>query len=203
MLTLAFSALISLSVRYDRGPVVVVDAEPLRAAGMIEGDAAHGCGSDTPFGFFGASELEPRGNVVDADREMDVVEDVALKQLLRFVGQRVHEQVRVAAIQRREERQAQHVIPVGVGEQQVHRRRATALEQRVAERAHAGAGVEDQRRVVGKSHFDARRVAAVADRVGTGFRNRPARAPEANAHVLSPSQRPCAEDASPAAAAGP
>src|SRR5678816_2891863 len=55
-----------------------------------------------------------------------------------------------------------------------------ALDQRLTERPHAGAGVENDQPSGVRRDFDARRVAAVANRVGPRGRNRSARTPEAH-----------------------
>ncbi len=83
--------------------------------------------------------------------------------------------------ERREEPEALEVIEVEVGQEEVDAPGA-AFEEVDAERADAGTGVQDERRPVVEKHLDARCVAAVGLRGGTGRRYRATTAPDLQAH---------------------
>jgi len=59
------------------------------------------------------------------------------------------------------------------------------VEQRLSQRAQSGAAIENQD-VLAATHFDARRITAIADSVGPRTGNTPADAPKSNAHVKDP-----------------
>ena len=88
-------------------------------------------------------------------------------------------------VRRYEEREALDVIPVRVTDEEVDGERpATEVaHQRQPERPQAGAGVEDEH-VTARAHLDARRVSAIARRVGTRRGGGPARAPERDLHCV-------------------
>jgi hypothetical protein len=96
------------------GGAAVVDAKSLSATGVIQLNAPNLGRTDLLYVTLGSRELDLRRNVIHADGEVDVVENVALKAFLRFVRERVNEQVVVLVVEGREERQAHHVVPVGV-----------------------------------------------------------------------------------------
>ena len=64
---------------------------------------------------------------------------------------------------------------------------AALLDQLFAQRISASARIDEDGRTGIRRHLHARGVAAVADRCGSGFRDRTARTPEANAHLPSQS----------------
>ena len=96
------------------------------------------------------------------------------------------EEVMVLAIGRPEEREAIHVVPVGVGEEKDGLLDAVA-EDRVAEAADAGARVEDDE-LVSRPHLDARGVPAISHVLRQGAGDAASHAPESNiqAHVMVP-----------------
>src|SRR6202034_636148 len=73
-------------------------------------------------------------------------------------------------VERREERDAADMVDMGVGEQHVRLDRRAGREQRAAERANPGAGIEDEQLVVA-SNFNAGRVAAIARSARTRHRD--------------------------------
>jgi hypothetical protein len=89
------------------------------------------------------------------------------------------------AIERREERQALHVIPVGVADED--RRLALTLAERLfhqglAEAPDAGARIDDDRRLAVGPDLDARGVPTVAVRGPPGDWDRTANSPEPDLH---------------------
>ena len=85
--------------------------------------------------------------------------------------------------QRREERQALDVVPVGVADEQMAATRAAGSAISAWPSSWiAGAAVEHEQRAGVGAHLDARGVAAVADRGGPGLGDRTPRAPEGDFH---------------------
>ena len=80
-----------------------------------------------------------------------------------------------------EEGEAEDVVEVEVGEEDVQSCRLVA--EREAEAADAAAGVERQQRAVGEGDADAGGVAAIADRLRPGGGDRAARPPELDLHA--------------------
>ena len=80
------------------------------------------------------------------------------------------------------------MIEVQVGEQDVQLGRPLGLHGH-AEGSQTGSRVEDERVTARQADLDARRVAAVTDRVGARGGHRPATAPDAGAHQ-TPSRSP-------------
>ena len=83
--------------------------------------------------------------------------------------------------ERREERQPRDVIEVAMGEENLDLAARAVLHQRVAEWQQAGTGVEDQD-VIAAGDFDARRIAAIANGVGTGTSDTAPHSPEPYTH---------------------
>ena len=119
----------------------------------------------------------------------DDAQDVIVRQVREQVG-RVGVAVDVEAVarheDRREEREALDVVPVGVRQQ--HRGDALAAphvagHELVPEAHDAGPHVEDDQLAARAVHRDARGVAAVAVGLGPRRRDRPAHAPEADPHA--------------------
>src|SRR6185312_5233761 len=82
---------------------------------------------------------------------------------------------------RREKRQADDMVEVAMREEDVDVADFLILDQRIAERAEPGAGVEDED-VLAAADFDARRVAAIADCLRSRAGDASAHAPEPNPH---------------------
>ena len=82
---------------------------------------------------------------------------------------------------RREERQPDHMVEVGVAEENIGISCQVCIDKRVPERPNAGASIEDQHSIAA-AHFHARRIAAVADRVWPRARNAASHAPKADPH---------------------
>ena len=94
---------------------------------------------------------------------------------------------RIALVeQRREEGQADEMVEMGMREIDVDIERRLARELQ-AERADAGAGVEDQAAAAG-AHLQARGIAAVAHIFCTGARDRASHAPEADFQTIGQRQ---------------
>jgi hypothetical protein len=89
-------------------------------------------------------------------------------------------------VERREERQADDMVEMRVGEEDVGMGRQR-LHQLLAEGANAGAGIEDQHPIAA-TDFDTAGVAAVARIVGAAASNRAADPPEANGKLVGRGQ---------------
>ena len=84
--------------------------------------------------------------------------------------------------ERREERDALDMIPVGVADQHMPARRLAFAHDRLPKLVPARPAVDHEPRARSRPDFDARGVAAVTDRPWSRLRKRPARAPEAHLH---------------------
>ena len=82
----------------------------------------------------------------------------------------------------REERQAVHMIEMGVRVEQVEIARVSGLKQVGAEVAHARAAVEDQQ-VLAATNFDAGGIAAITRGLGARAGNAAANSPEPNHEI--------------------
>jgi hypothetical protein len=86
---------------------------------------------------------------------------VVPEPLLSRGRQRIENEVRFPAPDGTEERDADDVVPMSVGNQGVDRPIGALAQEHPAELADAGAGVEDHHRTVGQTDVDADRVASV------------------------------------------
>src|SRR4029450_4481507 len=85
--------------------------------------------------------------------------------------------------ERRKERKALNVIPMGVTNEEMPMHRAgIGRHQFVPEPVGAGAAIEDNEGAIRGAHFHARGVAAIAQRCRPGLRDGSTGAPKANAH---------------------
>ena len=93
----------------------------------------------------------------------------------------------IGSEQRTEEPEPLQVVHVQMGQEDVQHREAVVGVHRRPERPHARPGVEHERLTAFETHFEARRVAAVANRVGARRGDRAAAAPDARQHQMAPS----------------
>src|SRR4030095_13451033 len=85
--------------------------------------------------------------------------------------------------ERRKERKALNVIPMGVTDEEMTMHRAGGCRHQSApEPVGAGAAIEDDEGAISGAHFHTRGVAAIAQRCRPGLRDGSTGAPEANAH---------------------
>ena len=154
----------------------------------------------------------PGAEIVEADSGLEDLQRHRVERRHHQVGQHAaqghlvlemagpHAHGAVGAEQRREERQPADMIEMRMGEEDVEIV-GTSLRQIEPQSANAGAGVEDQTLVAARD-LETRRVAAVADIVRAGTRDRSTRAPETDREIgiagcqlqlLRP--RPCASNA--------
>src|SRR5262249_46083591 len=85
--------------------------------------------------------------------------------------------------ERRKERKALNVIPMGVPDEEMPMQRAgVGRQQGAPEPVGAGAAIEDHEGAIRGAHFHTRGVAAIAQRGRPGLRDGATGAPEANAH---------------------
>ncbi len=125
------------------------------------------------------------GELLDRDRKIGVLH-LARERLADRrpeAARSVDVPLEVPLEQRRQERQALDVVPVRMADEDMTPARPVRLrEQRLAEAVRAGAAIEQDQRAARAAHLDARGVAAVAEGVGPGLRDRAAGAPETDAH---------------------
>ena len=81
----------------------------------------------------------------------------------------------------REEGQANDMIEMTVGQENVDIANRCILDKRVTERAQSGAGIEDKYAVTA-AHFDAGGIAAITDSLRSGTSDAATNSPEANPH---------------------
>ena len=134
----------------------------------------------------GAEVVELDGGLkrLDADREKRKAHQPAHRVLDaggRLEIARPDAQLLALARQRLEERQADDVVEMAVAEENVGVEPALLVDQRLAEVADAGAGVEDEH-MVAAADFHAGRVAAIAGGARSGTRDAAAHAPKAYQH---------------------
>src|ERR1700710_423745 len=162
--------------------VAVVDPVAERRPAMGDRGGADPGRADLPLTVGGVAEGDVAGQLPHLDRgerRGDVAGDAIAQRGLGGGGPPDHD-LGLGPEGGGEEGEAEDVIEVEVGEEDVQPSRLVA--EREAEAADAAAGVERQQRAVGEGDADAGGVAAVADRLRPRGGNRAARAPELDLH---------------------
>ena len=165
-----------------------VDLQPVaeRQRRVIEVARGHADVADREVALHEVVVAQRGLELLHADREVLVLHlpGQGVAQRLAQAARGVHVPLVTAQEERREERKALDVVPVGVRDQHVAViGRGPLGHQRVAEAVGAGAAVQDEQRPRRRAHLDARGVAAIADGRRPRLGDRPADSPEPHPHT--------------------
>ena len=174
----------------DEHLAVALDAIPQAALGVVQaGGAQHQLVVGDAF-LLDLEEVPVRPHGAHVDREVRVghllFQGLLHAAVVELVG--VKEELVLRVVERREEGDALDVVPVVVGQEDagLDGLLAELFFQRVAERADAGAAVEDEEVAALSAELETRRVAAVAEVARRRRGGRAAHAPETQLHSGSP-----------------